>query len=60
MSSSQRILDTANIREWLTEFSKRKKAKIEEKRSRAKERDHQAHLDERRKVSHLSLTDLQS
>jgi len=53
------IADLANIREWLTGFSKRKKAKIEEKRSRAKERDHQAHLDERRKVSHLSMTDLQ-
>jgi ribosomal RNA-processing protein 17 len=34
----------------LTGFSKRKKAKIEDKRQRAKERDHQAHLDERRKV----------
>jgi hypothetical protein len=53
-------VDTANIREWLTGFSKRKKAKIEEKRSRAKERDHQAHLDERRKVCLLSMTDLQS
>jgi ribosomal RNA-processing protein 17 len=35
----------------LTGFSKRKKAKIEDRRTRAKERDHQAHLDERRKVS---------
>jgi hypothetical protein len=53
-------VDVADIREWLTGFSKRKKAKIEEKRSRAKERDHQAHLDERRKVCLLSITDLQS
>jgi hypothetical protein len=55
-----RVADLANIREWLTGFSKRKKAKIEEKRSRAKERDHQAHLDERRKVSRVSIIDLQS
>jgi ribosomal RNA-processing protein 17 len=55
---SSRIVDTADNREWLTGFSKRKKAKIEEKRSRAKERDHQAHLDERRKVCHLSMADL--
>lgn len=45
------IWQLADIREWLTGFSKRKKAKIDEKRTRAKERDHQAHLDERRKVS---------
>lgn len=38
-------------KEWLTGFSKRKKAKVEERRSRAKERDRQAHVDERRKVS---------
>lgn len=38
-------------KEWLTGFSKRKKAKVEEKRARAKERDRQAHVDERRKVS---------
>ncbi|WVR05403.1 hypothetical protein IAU60_002418 [Kwoniella sp. DSM 27419] len=37
-------------REWLSGFSKRKKAKADEKRARAKERDHQAHLDERRKA----------
>ncbi|WVQ98903.1 hypothetical protein IAU59_006034 [Kwoniella sp. CBS 9459] len=37
-------------REWLTGFSKRKKAKADEKRTRAKERDRQAHLDERRKA----------
>jgi ribosomal RNA-processing protein 17 len=38
-------------KEWLTGFSKRKKAKVEDRRSRAKERDRQAHVDERRKVS---------
>jgi ribosomal RNA-processing protein 17 len=48
--------DTDQSREWLTGFSKRKKAKIEEKRSRAKERDHQAHLDGRRKVRGRSRT----
>ncbi|WWC69288.1 uncharacterized protein I206_103226 [Kwoniella pini CBS 10737] len=37
-------------REWLTGFSKRKKAKAEEKKVRAKERDHQAHLKERREA----------
>ncbi|ODN83274.1 hypothetical protein L202_01446 [Cryptococcus amylolentus CBS 6039] len=37
-------------REWLTGFSKRKKAKVEEKRSRAKEREKQEHLDERKKA----------
>ncbi|WWD16102.1 hypothetical protein CI109_100527 [Kwoniella shandongensis] len=37
-------------REWLTGFSKRKKAKVEEKRARAKERDHQAHLQDRRQA----------
>ncbi|OCF36590.1 ribosomal RNA-processing protein 17 [Kwoniella heveanensis CBS 569] len=37
-------------REWLTGFSKRKKAKADEKRTRAKERDRQAHLEERRKA----------
>ena len=37
--------------EWLTGFSKRKKAKIEGKRERAKEREKQEHLDARRKVN---------
>jgi ribosomal RNA-processing protein 17 len=37
----------------LTGFSKRKKAKVEEKRSRAKERDRAAHVEERRKVSSM-------
>ncbi|WWC89750.1 uncharacterized protein L201_004676 [Kwoniella dendrophila CBS 6074] len=37
-------------RDWLTGFSKRKKAKAEEKKVRAKERDHQAHLKERREA----------
>ncbi|KIR32841.1 ribosomal RNA-processing protein 17 [Cryptococcus deuterogattii MMRL2647] len=35
-------------REWLTGFSKRKKAKAEEKKARAKERERQEHLEERR------------
>ncbi|ORX33722.1 nucleolar protein 12-domain-containing protein [Kockovaella imperatae] len=35
-------------REWLSGFSKRKKAKVEEKRARAIERDKQAHKEERR------------
>lgn len=39
------------LSEYLTGFSKRKKQKIEERRARAKERDHQAHLEARKKVS---------
>ncbi|ORY28293.1 hypothetical protein BCR39DRAFT_535334 [Naematelia encephala] len=37
-------------REWLSGFSKRKKAKLEERRARAKKRDHEAHLEERREA----------
>ena len=40
-------------REWLGGFHKRKKAKTEERRSRAKERDRVAHREERRAVSRL-------
>ena len=39
------------LRDWLTGFSKRKKAKVDERRAKAKARDHQEHLEERRKVS---------
>ncbi|EIW70002.1 hypothetical protein TREMEDRAFT_18182, partial [Tremella mesenterica DSM 1558] len=42
--------DDGARRDWLTGFSKRKKAKLEERRSRAKERDHKEHLEERRKA----------
>lgn len=42
-------------REWLTGFSKRKKAKTEERRARAKERDHKEHLAERAKVCSSSI-----
>jgi hypothetical protein len=38
-------------REWLTGFSKRKKAKTDERRARAKERERKEHLEERAKVS---------
>ena len=37
-------------REWLTGFSKRKKAKTDERRQRAKDRDRKEHLEERAKV----------
>lgn len=37
-------------REWLTGFSKRKKAKADERRARAKDRDRKEHLEERKKV----------
>jgi ribosomal RNA-processing protein 17 len=37
-------------REWLTGFSKRKKAKADERRQKAKERDRKEHLEERAKV----------
>jgi ribosomal RNA-processing protein 17 len=42
-------------REWLTGFSKRKKAKVDERRAKAKARDHQEHLEERRKVCALAV-----
>jgi hypothetical protein len=38
-------------REFLTGFRKRKQAKIEERRQRAKKRDHDEHLAERNEVS---------
>jgi ribosomal RNA-processing protein 17 len=45
------VFDDDARREYLTGFSKRKKAKIEEKRERAKKKDHEDHLAMRRKVS---------
>lgn len=51
ISSEKNEADLWNPREWLTGFSKRKKAKAEEKKARAKERERQEHLEERRNVS---------
>jgi hypothetical protein len=45
-------------REYLTGFSKRKKQKLDERKTRAKERDHLAHLEARKLVSDLSLSEL--
>lgn len=45
------VFDDAARREYLTGFSKRKKAKVEEKRERAKKRAHEEHLAQRRQVS---------
>lgn len=50
ISSSEDEADLRDLREWLTGFSKRKKAKAEEKKARAKERERQEHLEERRNV----------
>lgn len=47
------VFDDAARREYLTGFSKRKKAKVEEKRERAKKRAHEEHLAQRRQVSFL-------
>lgn len=44
------VFDDDARREYLTGFSKRKKAKIEEKRERAKKRAHEDHLAQRRQV----------
>ncbi|KAJ9095996.1 hypothetical protein QFC21_005359 [Naganishia friedmannii] len=44
------VFDDDARREYLTGFSKRKKAKIEEKRERAKKKDHEDHLAMRRKA----------
>lgn len=45
------VFDDDARREYLTGFSKRKKAKVEEKRERARKREKEDHLAQRRQVS---------
>lgn len=49
------VFDDDARREYLTGFSKRKKAKVEEKRERARKREKEDHLAQRRQVSCRSL-----
>ncbi len=44
------VFDDTARRDWLTGFSKRKQAKTEVRKAKAKARDHAEHLEERKKV----------